>query len=105
MHDTETTADDAGIAEQLADLFRRGVGGHVEVLGALSEQGITDTAADQIGLISTALQAIEYLQRILAELATGHGMLIPRYHTQAGQWGRGRVSCIEKRLQAVTGAL
>jgi hypothetical protein len=33
VHDAEAPADDEGAAEQALDLLRRGVGGHVEVLG------------------------------------------------------------------------
>ena len=34
VHQLEAAADDAGAAEQRADLLGRGVGGHVEVLGS-----------------------------------------------------------------------
>src|SRR5690606_6219667 len=44
----EAASDQAAVAEQRLDLFRSGVGGHVEVLGMPADQQIADGAADQV---------------------------------------------------------
>ncbi len=51
----------AAAAEQLADLLRRGVGGHVVVLGRAAEQLIADAAAGPIGLEPRPAQPADHL--------------------------------------------
>ena len=57
VHDLEAAADDEGAPEQALDLFRRGVGGDVEVLGLDAQQQVAHRAADQEGLEAGFLQA------------------------------------------------
>ena len=56
MHDLEAAADDAGAAEVAANLFRRRVGGDVEVLRLGADQQVAYRAADDIGLVTVLLQ-------------------------------------------------
>jgi hypothetical protein len=58
VHDLEAAADDEGAAEQLLDLFRRGVGGDVEVLGLDAQQQVAHRAADDEGLVAGFLQGL-----------------------------------------------
>jgi hypothetical protein len=56
MHDLEAAADDAGAAEVATHFFRRCIGGDVEILGIGTDQQVTHGAADDIGLVTVALQ-------------------------------------------------
>ncbi|MNE74882.1 hypothetical protein D3C80_1709930 [compost metagenome] len=68
VRQTETAADQATVAEQLAHLVRRGVGGDVEIFRLFAEQQVTHAATDQIGFVAGFVQAVQYLQRILADV-------------------------------------
>ncbi|MNT18908.1 hypothetical protein D3C72_1541360 [compost metagenome] len=57
VHDLEALADDEGAAEQTLDLFRRGVGGDVEVFRFDAQQQVAHRAADDKGLEARFLQA------------------------------------------------
>jgi len=72
----EAAANQAAVAEQRLDLLRRCVGGNVEILWRSPEQNIPDTSADQVGIIATLVQAIEHLERILADLFARDGVLV-----------------------------
>ena len=52
----------AAVAEELADLRRRGVGGHVVVLGRAAEQLVADAAARPIGLEPRPAQPANHLE-------------------------------------------
>jgi hypothetical protein len=56
--EAEAAADQAAVAEQLLDLFGRGVGGHVEILGLAIDQQIAHRAADKVGAEAGIAQAI-----------------------------------------------
>ncbi len=58
MHDLEPLADDEGAPEQALDLFRRGVGRDVEILGLDPEQQVAHRAADHEGLEAGILQCL-----------------------------------------------
>ena len=45
VNDPETAADDARIAKQGVNLLRGGIGGHVEVLGMVSQQQVAHSPA------------------------------------------------------------
>ena len=68
MHQLEATADDPRVAELGADLFGRGAGGDVEILGRDAQQHVAHAAADQIGLVAGGLQAFDDVHRVAAEL-------------------------------------
>jgi hypothetical protein len=59
------------VAKRCPHLFRRGVGGDIEVLGFPSEQKIAYTTADQIRLIAGFFQAIENFNGIFADIRPG----------------------------------
>ena len=64
VHDLEAPADDEGAPEQALDLFRRGVGGDVEVLGFDAQQQVAHRAADQEGLEAGFLQGLGDAHRV-----------------------------------------
>ena len=49
VHDTKAPADDEGAAEQVFDLFWRGIGGYVEVFGAQAQQQVAHRATHDVG--------------------------------------------------------
>ena len=65
MGKPETSANEAAVAENPADVLRLGIGGHVKVLGLAAEQQIAHAATHQQGLIALLLEAIEHLEGIL----------------------------------------
>ena len=84
---TSTTAaatDQAAIAELLAHLLGRGVGGHVEILGVAADQQVSHGAADQIGLETGVPQAVEHAQRVRADVLARDGVLVARDGSQSG---------------------
>ncbi|EGD09045.1 hypothetical protein XVE_2677 [Xanthomonas vesicatoria ATCC 35937] len=76
MRQTKTAADQAAIAEQRFDFFRRGTGGDVEILGVAADQQIADRAADQIGAKAGFAQAVQHAQRVGADVLARNGVLI-----------------------------
>ena len=52
MGEAETTTDQTAVGEQTLDLLRGGVGDDIEVFGLFSQQQVTDTAPDQVGVIA-----------------------------------------------------
>ncbi len=81
MHDLEAAADDTAALEQALDLLRRGVGGHVEVLGVATQQEIANRATDQVALVAGLAQARH--QR----LGVGHVAETGHLHGEAGLRG------------------
>lgn len=67
MDDPKAAADDARAAKQRTHLFGRGVGGDIEVLDLLAEQGVPDTAADHQRLVPGGGQGGHYLARARAD--------------------------------------
>ncbi len=61
VHDAKALADDEGAAEQALDLLGRGIGGHVEVLGAQAQQQVAHGAADDVGLVARILQRLDHV--------------------------------------------
>src|SRR5690606_30224706 len=56
MHQTESLADDAGASEQRLNLFRRGIGGHVEILGLDACNQVADGPTHDIGFEAVVLE-------------------------------------------------
>ncbi|MNZ54358.1 hypothetical protein D3C78_722570 [compost metagenome] len=75
VHQLEAAANDPCVAKLGADLFRRGAGGDVEILGGDVEQHVAHAAADQISLVPGVLQAFDDVHRITAELGLLQRML------------------------------
>merc|ERR1712072_1544888 len=76
MNQFETAADQARIAEEVVDLFRRGVGGYVKIFRIQTEQSVAHTTADQIGFVSGIIQAIEHFQCGVTDLAARDAVLV-----------------------------
>ena len=64
----EATADQAAVSEQLLDRFRPGIGGDIEILGLAAQREIAHTASHEVCLVAGALQPIEHLERIVADI-------------------------------------
>ncbi len=62
VSEAKAPSDEAAVAEHRFHLLRRGVGGHVEVLGLPSEQQVANATAHQVGLVAALLQAVEHFQ-------------------------------------------
>jgi hypothetical protein len=60
----KTAADDEGATELRLDLFRGGVGGHVEVFRAQMKQQIAHRAADDEGFEAGVLQRLDDAHRV-----------------------------------------
>ena len=71
MHDLEAAADDARAAEDVAHLFRRGVGGDVEILGFGADQQVAHGAADDEGLVALLLQTFADAPAAAADAVAG----------------------------------
>jgi hypothetical protein len=80
VNQLETATDDAGVAEFCADLLRRGAGGDVEVFRRDAQHQVTYATADQIGLVTRILQALDDAHRIAAELIALQRMLAVAEH-------------------------
>src|SRR5690606_37672888 len=78
------------VAEQLADLLGRGVGGHVEVLGTSADQQVAYRAPDQVGAIATLAQPVEHAQRFVSDVLAGDVVLLARDDLQHGS-GQGEI--------------
>ena len=55
----------------LAHLFRRGVGGDVEILGLGADQQVAHGAADDVGLVALLLQALADAPAAAADAVAG----------------------------------
>ena len=59
--ESKAAADDAAVAEQLAQLARRSIGGDVEVFGRTTEQQVANAATDEVSLVATAGEVTDHL--------------------------------------------
>ena len=69
VHDAKTPPDDESAAEQAFDLFGRGVGGHVKVFGAQTEQQVTHGATHDIGHKTGFLQRAHHVDGAVIDQA------------------------------------
>jgi hypothetical protein len=67
VHDAKAPPDDEGAAKQRLDLLGRGVGGHVEVLGAQAQQQVAHRAAHHVGLVARLLQRRDHVFRAFVD--------------------------------------
>ena len=56
VNDAKTPADDKSTAKQGFDLLRRGVGGHIKILGPQADQQVTHRATHDESLITGVLE-------------------------------------------------
>jgi len=78
MSQAKAPSDQATVAKQIANLFRSGVGGHIEILGLASQQEIANTSPNDIGLETGLFEAVEDLERIVGYMLTGDLVLLSR---------------------------
>src|SRR3546814_157041 len=76
-------------SSDLLDLFRRGAGGDVEVLGMAADHQVAHGAADQESLVAALAQAVEHAQRIGTDVLARNRMLVPRDDPQGHGGGTG----------------
>ena len=76
VHELEAAADDARAAEQRADLFGRGVGGHVEVLGLQADDEVAHRAADDVGFVAMLAQHLAHLDGVARDVAPVDAVLV-----------------------------
>ncbi len=89
VHDLEAPPDDARAAEQAPHLFRRGIGGDVEILGRLAQQQVAHRAADHVALEPGLRQRFAGFQRAVVELVAADAVLGQRQDLRAGLGGAG----------------
>src|SRR6185295_14398070 len=78
----KAAADDPGVREQAADFVRPGVRADVEILRLAAEHQVAHAAADEVGFIARAVQPVENLQGLTADLLPGDRVLGPRKNTR-----------------------
>ena len=61
VDDAESSPNDEGAPEQALDLLRRGIGGHVKVLGRQAHHQVAHRAAHDVGLKARALQSANHI--------------------------------------------
>ena len=69
MCQAESAADQTAARKDILNLFGRGAGGHVEILGNLAQQQITNTTADNKSFKSSFLQFTYDIGRVWAEVS------------------------------------
>mgnify|MGYP000884841574 CR=1 FL=1 len=84
VRQAEAPPDQAAVAEELLDLFGRGAGGDVEILGLASEQQVAHRAAHQIRLEARLVEPIQHPQRARTDVLAGNGMKFTRDDAQDG---------------------
>ena len=92
VHQAEAPADDEGPPEQGLDLLRRGVGGHVEVLGAHADDEVAHRTAHDVGLVACVLERAHHARRVGIDEAGIDAVLVGGDLGAPAQWDgrRGR---------------
>jgi len=67
----ESSPHQETIAKQPLHLLWSRVGADIEVLGLSTQQQITDAAANQVGLVTVAMQTLKPLKRTFANRVAG----------------------------------
>ncbi|MNI48262.1 hypothetical protein D3C73_1028200 [compost metagenome] len=76
VHQLEAAANDAGAAKQRADLFGRGVGGHVEILGLKAHDQVAHRAAHDIAFIAVLAQDFADLDGVARNVTAVNAVLV-----------------------------
>src|SRR5690606_24965840 len=84
VREAEAPADELAVAEYLAHLFRVRVRGDVEILRLASEHEVAHAAPHQERPVPGVLQAVEHLQRVLADGLPGDGVFAARQDARPG---------------------
>src|SRR5687767_5199753 len=77
MRKPEPASDQTAVAENVAHLLRARVGCDIEILRMHTEQQITHSTTDKIGLETGVFQPVKNLQRVIADLGAGDSVLGP----------------------------
>ncbi len=80
MRQAETSPNQTAVAEQLAYLIRRGVGGNVKIFWLFAKQQVADAAADQPGFVARLVEAVHDLEGVFTDIFAGNSMLLTRDH-------------------------
>lgn len=80
MRQAETSPNQTAVAEQLAYLIRRGVGGNVKIFRLFAKQQVADAAADQPGFVARLVEAVHDLEGVFTDIFAGNSMLLTRDH-------------------------
>ena len=67
VHDAKPSSNDERPAKQAFDLFRGGVGGHIKIFGAQTQQQVTHRTAHHISLKPRILQSQHHVQGALID--------------------------------------
>src|SRR5690554_1215768 len=78
VHEAKAPPDDAGPTKQWLDLFRRGVGGDVEILGLQAHDQVAHRAAHDISLEAMLAQHFTYLDGVARDVAAVDAVLFDR---------------------------
>jgi hypothetical protein len=73
---SEPASDDAAVSEEIADLMRVGVRGHVEIFRDLSEKQIPYAATDEISQKPVSVKAVEDLECLFIDHFSRNGVLV-----------------------------
>ena len=77
MGQPEPAADEKGVAEELLDLIRMGVGADVEIGRLAAEHQVADGSSDEIGGESMDVQPVEHLEAVGIDVAARDAMPRP----------------------------
>jgi hypothetical protein len=82
MSQAESAPDQPGIAEELTNLLRMGVCGHIKVLGGFAQQQIAYASPNEIGSKPVVVEPVENFQGIRVDETAGKGMLLTGENTR-----------------------
>ncbi len=77
MRESESPSDDPAVSKEFLDLIRVCGRADVEVFRPPPEQQVAHTAAHQVRGVIELLQAVEHLERVWIDVASGEGVLGP----------------------------
>ncbi len=72
----EAVSDESGIAEEVPDLTRVGIGGDVEIFGGLAQKQIADAPTHQVCRETMMVEPVKDLQSIRVDGLAGDGVLL-----------------------------
>ena len=85
MREAEAPADQAAVSEEFFYLFRRRVGGDVEILRVPAQQQVAHRAADQARPETVFVQSVQHAQRAAADVLARDTVLRAREYARRGQ--------------------
>jgi hypothetical protein len=89
VRESEAAADQAAVAELLAHLLGRRIGGDVEVLGMAADEDVAHRAADEECAEAGFAQPVQHTQRVRADLAARDVVRFARDDARLDGLGRG----------------